>query len=81
MSKNQQADPAKLGKAYRFMERFWLVAAVISVGLSTYILIVDGVEAGKYYMLLPVLALTIWFMRRRVRKSYDRMVEAQKNEQ
>lgn len=80
MSKNP-GNPQKLGKVYKFMERFWLIAAIVSTGLTSYILIQDGFEAGRYYIILPGIAIVIWFMRRRLRKSYERMQEANKEEQ
>ena len=80
MSKNQN-NPGRLGKVYKFLENFWLVVAIISVILTIYIVIVSGITEAKFYILLPVIATSIWFMRRRLRKSYQRMSDAQEQEQ
>ncbi len=78
MSKNQN-NPKNLGKIYRIMEIFWLIVAVGTVAATTYIFIVDGFEV--IYAILPLLALTFWFMRRRIRKSYERMDQKENNDQ
>jgi len=80
MSKKQN-NPQKLGKVYRFLERFWLIVAIVSVFLTIYIVAEQGFENSKLYFILPIIAIVIWMMRRRLRKSYQRMMEAQENEQ
>jgi hypothetical protein len=80
MSKKQN-NPQKLGKVYKFLERFWLIVAVVSVFLTIYIVAEQGFENSKLYFILPIIAIVIWMMRRRLRKSYQRMMEAQENEQ
>jgi hypothetical protein len=80
MSKKQN-NPQKLGKVYMFLERFWLIVAVVSVFLTIYIVAEQGFENSKLYFILPIIAIVIWMMRRRLRKSYQRMMEAQENEQ
>mgnify|MGYP000244392503 CR=1 FL=1 len=75
MSKTPQ-DPKKLAKAYKFMERFWLGMAVLCTGLSAWILSTEGFEGQNLmYVILPIIAVVLWLLRRRVRKSYERMLE------
>jgi FtsH-binding integral membrane protein len=73
--------PKDLGKVYKFMERFWLIIAVASTIASTYIVITDGFDKSKIYIALPVIAFAYWFMRRRIRKSYERKLNVEKQEQ
>jgi FtsH-binding integral membrane protein len=73
--------PKDLGKVYKFMERFWLIIAVASTIASTYIVITDGFDKSKIYIALPVIAFVYWFMRRRIRKSYERKLNVEKQEQ
>jgi len=80
MSKKQN-NPQKLGKVYKFLERFWMTVAIASVFLTVYIVVEQGFENSKLYLILPIIAIVIWMMRRRLRKSYQRMMEAQENEQ
>ncbi len=79
MSKNK-INPERMGKVYKFLEVFWLSVAVVSLGLSIYIVSENGFENSKFYLILPVIAIVIWMMRRRLRKSYERM-QSQENEQ
>lgn len=80
MSKNQN-NPNRLGKVYKFLEKFWLAVAIVSVFLTTYIVVDSGIAEAKFYIILPIIATSIWFMRRRLRKSYQKMVDAQEQEQ
>ena len=80
MSKNQN-NPNRLGKVYNFLEKFWLAVAIVSVCLTTYIVVDSGIAEAKFYIILPIIATSIWFMRRRLRESYQKMVDAQEQEQ
>ena len=80
MSKNQN-NPNRLGKVYNFLEKFWLAVAIVSVCLTTYIVVDSGIAEAIFYIILPIIATSIWFMRRRLRESYQKMVDAQEQEQ
>lgn len=76
---SKQTDPKSLIKVYRFLEKFWLAVAIISTGLSIYIVAKDGVDKAWIYLFLPTIAVALWFMRRRLRISYERMLEKEQS--
>ncbi len=57
-------------KVYRTLEKTWLVISVIAVLLSAYIVYADGFEKAKLYLVLPLICITVWLMRRKLRVSY-----------
>lgn len=75
---SKQANPGKLAKVYGFLEKFWLVVSILSLMLTIYIVADDGFAFGKFYFLLPAMAFTIYIIRRRLRKSYEKMIQEEK---
>jgi hypothetical protein len=61
-----------LEKTNRYLELFWLVITIFSIGLTIFTIVSDGWEYGKWYFLFPLLALGMYIFRRSFRKRYER---------
>ena len=62
----------------RIMEVFWLAAAVFSVIAVGYLIKNIGFAEGGLWLALPVIALFMWYMRRRFRKRMQQQQDQQK---
>ena len=67
-----------MNKLIKFLEKMWLVVAIICAVLATYKAIFIGVNDAMYFFLFGVLAVVLWRLRRRTR---IRMEAAQQEEQ
>lgn len=55
----------------KFLERMWLMVAIVCVVLATYKLIFVRYEDGLYFYMFAVLATALWLLRRRTRRQMD----------
>lgn len=56
----------------RFFEKFWLVVGIGTLLYGIYIVSVRGLEGNYKYLLLPLFAFFLYYMRRRLRLSLQR---------
>ncbi len=65
------------GKSYtstynRIMEVFWLAAAVVTLAICIYLGNEAGYDKAAWYFFMPVIALALWYIRRRFRKAMEK---------
>ncbi|MCC6839490.1 MAG: hypothetical protein IT230_04960 [Flavobacteriales bacterium] len=65
----------------RFMEVFWLVLAVLSLGWAVYLLAVNGWEQGKVWLLFPAISTAMWGYRRYMRGKMAQWAERERQQQ
>lgn len=51
----------------KFLERMWLMVAIVCFVLATYKIIFVTMEDGLYFYMFTVLAVVLWLLRRRMR--------------
>lgn len=59
-------------KVIRFLELMWVVIAAFCVLIGTYKLITIGVTDALFFYVFGVLAVILYFLRRRQRKSIEK---------
>lgn len=67
-------------KVARFMEKFWLVLAIVSGVGALYVLAVHGWEKGRVWLLFPVVAVAMWRYRIFMRGKVAQWAERERNE-
>ena len=60
-------------KINRFMEHFWLAVAIGTALAASWVLIADGFDAGKQWLVFPGIALAMFVFRRMTRKKLEAM--------
>lgn len=60
----------KLG---RFMEHFWLAVAIGTAIAAIWVIIADGLEQGRQWLIFPAVALGMFWFRRFTRKKLEAM--------
>ncbi len=65
-------------KMTKIMEKFWLGLTIFTLVFALYFIIVDGFNRGSYYLYLPLIAGTMWFFRRLLRKKLEKTKENEK---
>lgn len=67
-------------KLHIILEKFWLVIAIITTLLTIYLIIKDGVNAAKFYVLITGLVWGMYLVRRGIRKRMDKIkIEEKQN--
>ena len=56
-----------LRKLNKFMEHFWLAVAIGTALAAGWVIMAEGFEEGKSWLLFPLIALAMYFMRRFMR--------------
>ena len=51
-------------KLNKFMEHFWLAVAIGTALAAGWVILAEGYDAGKSWLLFPAIALAMYFMRR-----------------
>lgn len=51
----------------KFLERMWLMVAIVCFVLATYKVFFVTMEDGLYFYMFTVLAVVLWLLRRRMR--------------
>lgn len=64
-------------KYNRLSEIFWLIATAATLVMVIYLIVTEGFEKNKWYVLIPFLASAMYLMRRGVRKKFEK--EREKN--
>ena len=54
-------------KLNKFMEHFWLAVAIGTALAAGWVILAEGYDAGKSWLLFPAIALAMYFMRRFMR--------------
>ena len=62
----------------KFLEKMWLMVAIVCVVLAVYKLLFTGFADGMYFLMFAFLATVLWLLRRRTRRQ---MEGAQKTEE
>jgi len=62
-------------KIHIILERFWLVVASLAALSTLYYYIQDGSEGILYFLIITGLAWVMFFMRRGIRKRYEKIAE------
>lgn len=56
-----------MNKIILFLERMWLTVAIVCAILAIYKALTIGLEDGMYFLIFALLAILLWYLRRRVR--------------
>ena len=65
-------DQERILKVTKSAEKFWLIATILAVGATAWIMYTDGVERNKFLSLIPLLS-GLWYAIRRIfRKRLER---------
>jgi hypothetical protein len=56
-----------MNKMLKFLERMWLMVAIVCAVIAAYKSIFVGLEDGAYFLMFGVLAVILWRLRRRMR--------------
>lgn len=60
-------------KINRLMEHFWLAVAIGTALAAIWVIIVDGFDVGRQWLLFPAIALAMFVFRRITRKKLEAM--------
>jgi len=63
-----------------FLEKFWMVIAILATLLTIYLIAIDGFNAAIYYILITGLVWGMYLIRRGIRIRLAKMDEEQKND-
>lgn len=66
---------SSIGKITRFMEHFWLAVAIGTLVAAVWVIVADGFEQGKQWLMFPAVALGMFVFRRFTRKKLEAMAE------
>jgi len=55
----------------KFLEKMWLMVAIVCAVLAIYKSIFIGYEDGLYFAMFAVLATVLWLLRRRMRRRME----------
>lgn len=58
-------------KTIKFLERMWLMVAIVCFVLATYKIIFERREDGLYFYMFTALAVVLWLLRRRMRRRME----------
>ncbi|MBK6343252.1 MAG: hypothetical protein IPF41_11855 [Flavobacteriales bacterium] len=62
---------AAINRITRFMEHFWLAVAIGTFIAAVWVMVAEGVEQGRQWLIYPVIALAMFFFRRFTRKRLE----------
>ena len=62
------------------LEKFWLVVALLATILTIYLIIVDGFEAAKFYVLIVGLVWGMFLIRRGIRRRLEKFENEKKQD-
>jgi len=65
----------------KFLEYFWLAISGVSAILAGWFIYNEGYDEAKWYLLFPLLALAMYFMRRGLRKKFEANIRQQQEAQ
>lgn len=65
-------------KIHIILERFWLVVASLATLSTLYYYIQDGAKGILYFIIITALTWVMFFMRRGIRKRYEKMDQGKK---
>ena len=60
-------------KINRLMEHFWLAVAIGTALAAIWVIVVDGFDVGRQWLLFPAIALAMFVFRRITRKKLEAM--------
>jgi fatty acid desaturase len=60
-------------KLNRFMEHFWLAVAIGTAIAAMWVIVTEGFEQGKQWLIFPAIALAMFIFRRITRKKLEAM--------
>jgi Flp pilus assembly protein TadB len=66
-------------KVYGYLEKFWMVIAILSLIWAIYIAVADSLQISKTYFLLSAIAVALYLTRRFLRKRLERMIKEHEN--
>ena len=58
---------------FKILEIFWLVAALMSAGISVYFLIIQDTGTAFYFVFVFIISSIMYLLRRYQRKNQDRL--------
>jgi len=64
-------------KIYVFLERLWLVAGLLGIGLTVYFLIVKDNDSAVFFLGFFVLSGLLYLMRKRQRQRFERHLKGE----
>ena len=59
-----------MNKMNKFLELFWLVMSIVSIGLVVYVYSSIGTDGNLMLMLLPVITIAMYVFRRKMAQRY-----------
>ena len=62
----------------KFLEKFWLVIAIIATLVTLYLMFQDGIEPAKYYILLTGMVWAMFLIRRGIRIRLEKIDKERK---
>ncbi len=62
----------------KFLEKFWLVVAIIATLVTLYLIVKDGLEPTKYYILLTGMVWAMFLIRRGIRIRLEKIDKERK---
>jgi uncharacterized membrane protein YfcA len=67
-------------KVYIFLERLWLVAAILGVGCTVYFLITKDNDSALFFFGFFILSGLLYLLRKRQRVRYQKSLQNQGND-
>ena len=67
-------------KVYIFLERLWLAAAALGVGLVVYFLIMKDNDSALFFFGFFILSALLYLLRKRQRVKYEKFLENKNDE-
>lgn len=67
---------SRLRKLSRIMEHFWLAVAIGTAIAAIWVIVQDGFEVGRPWLIFPGVALAMFFFRRFTRRRLEAMDDA-----
>ncbi|MCT4582571.1 MAG: hypothetical protein N4A35_14235 [Flavobacteriales bacterium] len=67
-------------KIHILLEKFWFGVAILTTLLTLYLIVKDGFNGAKFYILITGLVWGMFLVRRGIRKRMDKFENEQKQE-
>ncbi|CAG0961813.1 MAG: hypothetical protein HND27_03505 [Bacteroidetes bacterium] len=61
-----------MNRYHSIMETVWLVIGIITTFISVYLVYTAGIKETWEFLLMPIFAFILFFMRRTFRKHYEK---------
>jgi hypothetical protein len=62
---------AAINRITRFMEHFWLAVAIGTFVAAVWVMVAEGMDKGRQWLIYPLIALAMFFFRRFTRRRLE----------